>query len=272
MTPTSVGWVVVASALGALALGFAAGDNVVVLVGMVLVAPVLVDLWLGRRALDGLDVQRVLPDEIFAGRPARGGIAVRGGRARGLRVTCAGGAVARVDERDRVVPTSWQFEPRGVHAFDGFEVSTRWPLGFFERTTHVPGPVVVVVAPTPLGGKADPNASTRDDVDEGGGRGPLGELCDLRPYAPGDRVRSIHWPTSGRVGEIMVAVRTRGRSDDPIIEVSDQGSRERALSVACGAVIAQKGSYRLVLDGHTFGPDAGAAFRRRMLSALAEAP
>ena len=96
--------------------------------------------------------------------------------------------------------------PRRVWAHD--------PLGLFGVAVAASPAVVVVVHPRRASGVALPfSAPTRGPTparpsaaapvlptDTGVG----GELADLRPYVPGDRLHLLHWPAFARYGTLLV--------------------------------------------------------------------
>lgn len=83
---------------------------------------------------------------------------------------------------------------------------------------------VLVVYPAPMA-VALPEPSSTDVVP--GGRstgrssrrplGDVGELAGLRPYRPGDRLRSIHWPSRSGPGPLLV--RDFAPEDEPVVRI-----------------------------------------------------
>jgi hypothetical protein len=72
-----------------------------------------------------------------------------------------------------------------------------------------------------------------------------------------------------------VVERGHGLDADPWVEVQDTDDPdawELALERACGAILAARGPVGLSLLGRRHGPGDGAAFRRRLLALLADAP
>ena len=115
------------------------------------------------------------------------------------------------------------------------------------------------------------------------GHGP-GDLVGLRPYRPGDAPRTVHWPTTARVGALYVAERAGEAEGSVEVEVHDVGrgaSWERELSRAAGEVhralqLGRRVGLRLpAIDGlppRTLAPGAGGSWRRTLFDALARMP
>ncbi len=93
---------------------------------------------------------------------------------------------------------------RGLHHFEGFRISTKFPFGLFRktRTTQTPDEVLVlpstheVTCPSPLG------QHLGDTQSHAVGR--RGEFFGLREYREGDDRRSIHWRSTARRGKLLV--------------------------------------------------------------------
>ncbi len=98
---------------------------------------------------------------------------------------------------------------RGVFRTVRIQLRTSAPLGVFVRTRSIrvrlPAPILVAprpgVAPAVLRPIPDERVSGGSPlVVRGGGD----TVRAVRPYAPGDPARLVHWPTSARRGEIVV--------------------------------------------------------------------
>ncbi len=98
---------------------------------------------------------------------------------------------------------------RGVFRTLRVQIRTSAPLGVFVRTrtlrVELPAPILVAprptVAPAQLLPLPDERLSTGSPlIVHGSGD----TVRAVRPYAPGDPARLVHWPTSARRGEIVV--------------------------------------------------------------------
>ena len=123
-------------------------------------------------------------------------------------------------------------------------------------------------------GACDAGAAVTAPPAHGGG---LGDFVGLREYQGGDRVGSIHWPTSARLGAPVVVVHSAEATQRVVIRVADvRGAAwERELSRAAGQVLRgfSRGSpVGLELPEHRLEARTGAAWRRTLLDALARAP
>ncbi len=118
-----------------------------------------------------------------------------------------GRAVALGGRSERSWMVRAQLVRRGHFRVDPLQVRTGDPFGFFEASAGVGHGITVVVYPKidPLPRWRLPPASI-----EGSHAAPERTLqttplaMSVRPYAPGDSMNRIHWPTTARLGEIQV--------------------------------------------------------------------
>jgi uncharacterized protein (DUF58 family) len=217
--------------------GFAAwntGNNLLFLILSLLASAVFVGWMAARASLRDLVVSARFPDHIFTGEPApvivtlrnmkrvlpsfstfveaRGPAAVaeQGGKKQGWRrrfrkrtlayfayVPHAAAAEQRVEQL---------FSERGHVLIDGFELSTRFPFGFFRRRRRLRArDVDIIVYPKPelIGDElhllpmyAGRLASLR--------RGPGHDLFALRDYQPQDDLRHVDWKATARTRRLTV--------------------------------------------------------------------
>lgn len=282
--PTRDGWIALVLALALVQVGAMGGNNLVVLVGCLGLAALWVDVAAGRWNLRGVEVRWALPEELFAGVPCRGAFLVRNTRHRGAlgRIGVDDGvASAAVDGvppgGEQLVRAWWRFDRRGPFALDAVNLGSDWPFGLFQHQRSLPARAQGLVCPRPVVGQGVP-----DGVSDGEGVAardpdPSGDLRDLRPYRPGDRLRSIHWRTSARVGAPMVADREGDAGAGVLVVVRPDAPREQELERATGSVLEAFGRGRsvgLVMPGDRSlaAPSRGTRWRRCLLDALATAP
>lgn len=239
--------------------------------------------------LRGLEVHRQLPHEVFQGRTSHGWWVLRNRRrllaAREVEVTeamadrgsrfpaaMAGGGSSRT-------AASWQFERRGLVSMQVLAISSSYPFGLWRAERHVHQPVDVIVYPRPLRGLGR-QASAWQGEQEGHQTAPgsVGDFLGLREYQPGDRLASIHWGVSARRSGPVVVQRSGEVGRAVHISVAERPGEEAwegALSRACGEVLdafAQGLAVGLDLDGTSYPPEVGGAWRRRLLGILGTAP
>ncbi len=266
---------------------FVSGNNLLFLLFAASLAPWIVDAALGGWNLRHLEIRRELPMDLFAERPASGALHVRNHRrwlpSAALVVRdVAGDAVARVDRvaagaeaRGRA---TWRLHGRGRARLDRIEVESTFPLGLWRRTRAVSRPCEIVVFPRPSTSEpARDGAADRGHGASSAGAGALGDLAGLRPYVPGDPPRRIHWPTSGRIGRPIVAVRADEVADRVVIRVRDVPGPAWELEIAraCGEIL--RASHRgdrieLILLEERLRSTRERDGRRALLERLALAP
>ncbi len=116
--------------------------------------------------------------------------------------------------------------------------------------------------------------------------GPGVEYADIRPYVPGDQLRTVNWPVSARRGSLHVTKRLTDRSVDVVVVVDSSSqppgpatrATERAVQGAVQVIqSALRGGDRAGLVGlggrrpRWLGPDIGQRQFYRVLDTVLEA-
>jgi len=266
------------------------GNNLLYMVLGSLLGTLVLNNILAEWNLRGLRVQRSLPDEVWAGRAAAGTVVLRNGRRFGAawsvrihegtaEAPLATGQALRVGPGESLeVPIRWTFARRGDIRLESLVLESTFPFGLMRRWRALPVPASLLVFPRPEPGLAPRRAAGAGRVRQHETRvGTGGDFHGLRPYVPGDPLRSLHWPTTARTGRPMVVVRTREVSDEVVVDVPDQrgAAWERSLSRAAGQLQHHAGAGHAIglqLAGQVLPPRTGDAWRRHLLGMLARAP
>ena len=110
-----------------------------------------------------------------------------------------------------MVPFPVPATTRGLLTLSGVGVWCQDPFGLFARQVTTAPVAHVIVFPAPAAvARTPPDPGPRPGRHPDAGRAvPTNalagdELNGLRPYAPGDRLSRLHWPSLARSGEIMV--------------------------------------------------------------------
>jgi uncharacterized protein (DUF58 family) len=129
---------------------------------------------------------------------------------------------------------------RGVFGSVRIQVRTSAPLGVFVRTrtlrVDLGAPITVAPRPTVASAVLRPVPDERvssgvAEFSRGGGD----TVRSVRPYAPGDPARLVHWPTSARRGEIVVREHEPPPAQGVALVVDLRGPRpEATASLAAG--------------------------------------
>ena len=296
--PTRDGWWCVFAAVG---LGVAAvntGNNLAYLLCSMLLALIVVSGVLSDQSIRGLHLAAVLPEKIYAGRPALFGATIANRKRRlvsySISIEVVGSAPGPVvgsaaAKRVLYVPRleagaerlcTWEatLPTRGHRRLPGLRITTRFPFGLFVKAGGVILESEVLVYPAvhpvspeqlrQLGGAGDAAARRR-------GRGH--DLYNLRQYRPGDDPRLIHWRSSAKTQALTVreleedtALDTRlvlegtGAADPARLE---QGLSE-AASLAAHLIRAEAG-VELVGPGVWVPLGRGRGHESKLLTALA---
>ena len=283
--PTWAGGGYIALLIGVLLAAANTGNNLLYVVLAGQLAVLVLSNLLAEVNLRGLELDRRLPPEVFAGQAALGSFELYNRRRRGPAVTVhleelsegrARGLATVVEAGEEAsVPVRWHFSNRGLVALDRVRLWSDFPFGLVRRSMVFSMPAEVLVYPQPVEGRSGVPAlvggATREDPRR---RGREGDFQSLRPYQPGDPLRDLHWPTTARTRRPMVVERSAAGAPEVVIRVEDaEGERwERALSRAAGEVErhARRGdAVGMVLDGQLLEPRTGDAWRRRLLTRLA---
>jgi len=286
--PTRDGWWCLGAAV---ALGFAAmntGNNLLYLLASLLLSLIVVSGLLSEQSMRRLRLTAIVPDEIYAGRPALLGARV----ANRKRWRASYSLTLEVPERDaarrfwlprieagaeRAVTWETTLPARGRHRLPGVRVTTRFPFGLFVKTGRLRLDDEVVVFPA-----VGPVASHHRTLLASGGplparrRGRGHELHNLRDYRAGDDPRLIHWRSSARTGALVVRELEAETATDTRIVLEDRGRdparRERGLSEAASLaahLVRAGGAVELLGPGVSIPLGRGRAHLRRVLTALA---
>jgi uncharacterized protein (DUF58 family) len=177
---------------------------------------------------------------------------------------------------------------RGHFRIDPLQVRTGDPFGFFEASAGVGHGITLVVYPRI---EALPLWRLPPASIEGAHAAPVRTLqttplaTTVRPYAPGDSMNRIHWPTTARLGEIQVKEFDLEQTSDVWLfldldaeweaGVDDDSTTEVSVRVAASIAAKALGENRavgLTVGGHRTGvvpSDRGARQRMKILQLLA---
>jgi uncharacterized protein (DUF58 family) len=288
---TTKGGIIFIGILGIVA--FAAwntGNNLLFMVFSLLAATLFVSWAASRASLRDLVVSARFPDHIYAGEPAPVIVTIRNRKrflpSFSVLVEARGPVVAGKDEKKKrrrarqrfgkrmlayfmYVPhraaaeqrVEQLFVKRGHELITGFELSTRFPFGFFRRRRRLRArdvDIIVYPKPEPLGDElhllpmsAGRLISTR--------RGAGHDLFSLRDYQPQDDLRHIDWKATARARRLMVRQCTAEDERRVVIALDtrmsggagekDSGARfERGVTLAASLVahfITERAEVRL---------------------------
>jgi uncharacterized protein (DUF58 family) len=232
-----------------IAAGAASGEQSVVAVGVFAFALFLIGIIWPIVALARVDVDAWTPTDAMVGERYDVQVRLRGPASRvevrlldppgdwWRTASPAAGEISRVATR------------RGVTRSLRVELRTSAPLGVFVRTRAVRVELrfELVVAPSPItaGARSDPAARrVRERPNEGpvavstvASRGGGDTVRAVRPYVSGDAARLVHWPTSARLGTLVVREHEPPPATGVALVVDLNGvpdGVERAASLAAG--------------------------------------
>jgi uncharacterized protein (DUF58 family) len=207
------------------------GNNLLFLVFSLLASTLFVAWVAARASLRDLVVSARFPDHIYAGEPAPVIVTLRNMKrflpSFSILVEARGPVDAEVKKGKRrrrfskrtlayfiYVPhraaaeqrVEQLFQKRGHELITGFELSTRFPFGFFRRRRRLRArdvDIIVYPKPEPLSDDLHllpMNAGRLVSQRRGAGH----DLFSMRPYQPQDDLRHMHWKASARTGRLIV--------------------------------------------------------------------
>ena len=108
----------------------------------------------------------------------------------------------------------WRLRPtrRGVYPVGEPRVSTSFPFGLWRASRRLRSLDQIIVWPTAVGGSAAAGLSDEECRGEGlplARPGGSGDLLGVRPYRPGDTLRSLHWAKSAQLDRLITCERER---------------------------------------------------------------
>ncbi|MER3429204.1 MAG: hypothetical protein C4334_14155 [Pyrinomonas sp.] len=198
------------------------GNNLLFLIFSTLVSTLFVALAAGRMALRELQVQARFPDHLFAGESAPALVAVQNSKRVWPSISILVEARAVFDGKMHnralgyfvYVPARSRVEQRIEHRFDrrgrwkviGFDLSTRFPFGFFRlrRRLHARDvEIIIYPKPEPIGDELHllPMALGQSETAR---RGTGHDLYSLRDYQPHDSLRHVDWKATARARRLIV--------------------------------------------------------------------
>ena len=169
------------------------GNNLLFLILAFMLAFMIVSGLESERNIRYLEIERVLPSEIYARTPSRIGYHLRNTRLTSDRLvirSMGGIKVACLPKGPgEIFTTDYAFERRGPQHLGSVEISTTFPYGLFKKsiTFGLADDIVVFPAPLPVSSTA---ALGYEDTGRGKG---TDSISHVRPYIPGDSGSLIVW-------------------------------------------------------------------------------
>lgn len=263
------------------------GNNLLYLVLGFLLSTIVVSGVLSERSLRHLKLRRLPPDGAFAGEPfaMRYEVIRKKGSAFALSIAEDHGELTGqaplpyvTAGKPEVARADLVASRRGPHTLEGVRLTTRFPLGLFEKSRIIPLPGQLLVYPRRGFSCREPADRGLGPPGEGGDprrRDGDGDLLGLRELAQGEDARRIHWLKSASAGKLLRTEREREQRRQYLLEIAAE-KEPKALDARCEEAAAL--AHRLLELGHEVGvntattrlrPSSGPGQERRILAALA---
>lgn len=271
-----------------------------------MIGVLLVSIIIGRKVLQKVRIQRLIPEAAIVGQPVTiyyeftnrkrfwPSLSVNFAELEGSEafvhqpvtymLHTAAGMTSTVPME--VVP-----KRRGRHKLDRYQIATSFPFGFIKRALIRRQPDEMLVYPAL--GVVNPILLQRCTAVEKSGptvrpqRGGLDEFFGVRPYRAGDNPRWIYWRRSARTGTLVTKEMTRVTPPRLVLIVdscvSGRTRRSHAMverTIAMAASIVNFAVERGLMVGmcfwangwQTIAPQRGKRHRRDLLSTLSQLP
>lgn len=140
-----------------------------------------------------LELDRVLPAEIYAGTPAKIGYLLRNQRNLSERLMLKDISQIRIErlqpQQTELLQADITFPKRGRTRLGTIVIATTYPYGLFEKSISFDADQDIIVFPEPLFIQPSLTSGARDS---GGGK-TKDSISHVRPYVPGDPLSSVVW-------------------------------------------------------------------------------
>jgi uncharacterized protein (DUF58 family) len=208
------------------------GNNMLFLIVATMLAAILVSGVVSRMVLEGVELDVLLPDHVFARQPVLARLRLKNRKrlAPSFSIAVVGDERGRGSDghpRDNILgpgvyfpyvrsgstvtqSVEVRFPRRGNYHQDHFGISTRFPFGFLEKVLKVPARRELLVYPA-----VEPTEEFYEVLPLLSGelesylRGRGHDLYTIRDYQPGDGARFVDWKASAHTGLLMVREFTR---------------------------------------------------------------
>ncbi|MHC1724696.1 MAG: DUF58 domain-containing protein [Syntrophobacteraceae bacterium] len=238
----------------------------------------------GRRNIYGIEVEVLLPQEVYARTETPIEIKARNRRKWAPAFLISVEACGKKCFFAYIAPNATAsgsivvtFEQRGALSVPGGRVSSNYPFNFFERFRRSAKDIFLTVYPRPVRCSLDAfreKGSRLKGERELNKQGYDSDILSIRDYAQGDPPKYISWKSTAKTGSLKVKELSAIDLQQVIIDFDgmDKKDLEKVLSCTTFAVIALLRSgipVGLRIRGEALQPDHSAAHRRAILTRLA---
>lgn len=251
-------------------ISMATGNNLLYLVLAGMLAFMIVSGVESEMNLRHLELERVMPAEIYAGLPAKIGYLVRNPKNASERLVLRDLSLVRIVRLPRgdaeMLQAETLFPGRGRAHLETITIATTYPYGLFEKSISFDAAEDIIVFPQPL--LYSPVASTGDH-DAGSGRY-TDSVSHVRPYIPGDPLSAVAWKKQH--DGLVTRVFEGGAGTSGVVVLTPGPDMERKLSWATYVISELHRSGRpfgLVLNLYYSGLHVSRAHKVKILEQLA---
>lgn len=193
------------------------GNNLLHIIFATMMGFIIVSGVFSERCLRGIQIERDVPEYIFAEEEATVRLILRKRKAKfpsfslkiedrvsGRGRIYAGYCISLFPEEKREVEYRCVFPERGLHRFEEVRISTEFPFGFFAKSMRVRVTQEVIVYPKiEVIGLAELEEALHGNEISTRKAGQGGEFYGLRRYSFYDDAKLIHWKTSAHSLQLM---------------------------------------------------------------------
>jgi uncharacterized protein (DUF58 family) len=199
---------------------FNTGNNPLYLLFGMMLSFIILSALISEVILRDLEVQRRVPERVFAQQPALISLNIQNHKRRipsfsiaiADRVAGVGQAdwpslyLLRLDpESHTTVSYQYTFPTRGLWRWEGFLLSSSFPFELFQKRMAIDQEVEILVFPLPIAPPFLPFLSTGSQGDQAQPLpGSEGDVFALREYRSQDDLRRVHWKLSAKKEQMIV--------------------------------------------------------------------
>lgn len=250
-------------------IAMATGNNLLYLILAVLLGFMIISGIESEMNLRHLEINRVLPAEIYAGAPASIGYLLRNMKNRSERLIIRDKAILKVDhltkQHTELINVDITFPRRGKASLGDIMIATTFPYGLFEKSITFDRDHEIFIFPRPLFYQPVLALGVRDT----GGGTAKDSISHVRPYVPGDPLSSIVWKKQHQ--GLRSRVLEGGSGITGIVVLQPGSDIEMKLSRACFVITELYRTCRpfgLVLNGKFSGVEYTRAHKIKILEQL----
>jgi uncharacterized protein (DUF58 family) len=268
-------------------IGFSAvntGNNLIYIVTSALLSYMLISGIFGRKNIQGLEVELIFPEEIYAGNDVPIGVKLLNTKAlmpaflinvsfessHVLFPFVSAGSSASLH-------LTMRFPRRGVQHLGEIKISSVFPFNFFTRYTRASEAMPILVFPKPMRcsfiESGDPTARWKGDASSNS-PGYESEIISIRNYISGDHPKYIDWKSTAKTGNLKTKELSSIELQQVMINFDLMEKKDLELAISCATytvlkLMRSQVPVGMIISGETIRPGLSSWHKTQILTRLA---